>query len=52
MVEGALTGKMEAIYHAALLDPLTAAVCTMSQIRSMVDDMLAAQAEWLPQFKL
>jgi alpha-galactosidase len=32
------------------MDPLTGAVCTLPQIRSMVDEMLAAQAKWLPQF--
>ena len=49
-VEAALTGSKEAIYHAAMLDPLTAAVCTLPQIRSMVDEMLEAQKAWLPQF--
>jgi alpha-galactosidase len=41
---------MEAVYHAVMLDPLTAAVCTLPQIRSMVDEMLAEQIQWLPQF--
>ena len=50
IVEAALTGSKEAIYHAAMLDPLTAAVCTLPQIRSMVDEMLEAQKAWLPQF--
>jgi alpha-galactosidase len=49
-VEAALSGSKEAIYHAAMLDPLTAAVCTLPQIRSMVDEMLEAQSAWLPQF--
>lgn len=49
-VEAALTGNIEAVYHAVMLDPLTAAVCTLPQIRSMVDEMLAAQVQWLPQF--
>jgi alpha-galactosidase len=49
-VHAALTGEVEAIYHAVQLDPLTAAVCTLPQIRAMVDEMLAAQAQWLPQF--
>jgi alpha-galactosidase len=49
-VEAALSGDIEAAYHAVMLDPLTAAVCGLSEIRSMVDDMLAAQAKWLPQF--
>jgi alpha-galactosidase len=49
-VEAALVGDVEAVHHAVMLDPLTAAVCTLPQIRSMVDEMLAAQARWLPQF--
>jgi alpha-galactosidase len=50
IVEAALSGDVEAVYHAVMLDPLTATVCTLPQIRSMVDEMLAAQAQWLPQF--
>jgi alpha-galactosidase len=50
IVEAALTGDTEAVYHAVMLDPLTAAVCTLPQIRSMVDELLAAQSQWLPQF--
>lgn len=50
IVEAALTGSREAIYHAVMLDPLTAAVCTLDQIRSLVDEMLAAQSQWLPKF--
>jgi alpha-galactosidase len=38
------------VYYAVMMDPLTGAVCTLPQIRSMVDEMLAAQAKWLPQF--
>jgi alpha-galactosidase len=49
-VEAALTGSKDAIYHAAMLDPLTAAVCTLPQIHSMVDEMLESQTPWLPQF--
>jgi alpha-galactosidase len=50
IVEAALTGDTEAVHHAVMLDPLTGAVCTLPQIRKMVDEMLAAQARWLPQF--
>ena len=50
IVEAALTGDAEAVHHAVMLDPLTAAVCTLPEIRSMVDEMLVAQAQWLPQF--
>jgi alpha-galactosidase len=49
-VKAALTGDIEAVHHAVMLDPLTAAVCTLDQIRAMVDELLAAQAHWLPQF--
>jgi alpha-galactosidase len=51
IVEAALTGKVDAVYHAVMLDPLTAAACTLPQIHSMVSEMLAAQAQWLPQFR-
>ena len=50
IVEAALTGDTGAVHHAVMLDPLTGAVCTLPQIRAMVDEMLAAQARWLPQF--
>ena len=49
-VEAALTGDVEAVHHAVVLDPLTSTVCTLSQARAMVDEMLEAQARWLPQF--
>jgi alpha-galactosidase len=52
IVEAALTGDTEAVHHAVMLDPLTAAVCTLPQIRAMVGEMLEAQAQWLPQFNL
>ncbi|MBI3942403.1 MAG: alpha-glucosidase/alpha-galactosidase [Chloroflexi bacterium] len=51
IVEAALTGNREAIFHAVALDPLTAAVCTLPQIHDMVDEMLEKQAQWLPQFR-
>jgi alpha-galactosidase len=51
IVEAALTGNVDAVYHAVMLDPLTAAVCTLPQIHAMVGEMLAAQAAWLPQFE-
>jgi alpha-galactosidase len=51
IVEAALTGRTEAVHHAVMLDPLTGAVCTLPQIRAMVDEMLVAQAQWLSQFR-
>ena len=51
IVTAALTGATDAVYHAVMLDPLTAAVCTLPQIHNMVTELLAAQAAWLPQFQ-
>ena len=34
-----------------MMDPLTGAVCTPDEIKQMVDEMLVAQAQWLPQYK-
>jgi alpha-galactosidase len=49
IVEAALTGSKEAVYHAVMLDPLTSAVCTLPQIHELVDKMLAAEEQWLPK---
>jgi alpha-galactosidase len=50
IVEASLTGNKEAAYHAVMLDPLTAAVCNLGQIRSMVEELFQAEEQWLPQF--
>ena len=50
IVEASLTGSTEAVHHAVMLDPLTGAVCTLNEIRSMVDELFVAQSHWLPQF--
>jgi len=49
-VEAALTGKREHIYHAAMLDPHTAAELDLNQIHSLVDDLIAAHEGWLPAY--
>ncbi|MFW9941760.1 MAG: alpha-galactosidase [Candidatus Thorarchaeota archaeon] len=49
-VEGALELNKEKIYHAILLDPNTASVCSPQEIRDMVDEMFEKEAKWLPQF--
>ena len=41
--EAALTGDPEHIVHALALNPLTAAVCTLREIREMATEMLEAQ---------
>ncbi len=40
----------EAAFHALALDPLTAAVCSMDEIRQMFEEMAAAQQDHLPEF--
>jgi alpha-galactosidase len=40
----------EAAVHALMVDPLTAAVCSLSEIRQMFDEMAAAQKDYLPEF--
>src|SRR4051794_28901603 len=47
-VEAALTGKREHVYHAAMLDPHTAAELSLDQIHDLVDALLDAHGEWIP----
>jgi alpha-galactosidase len=49
-VEAALRGDVALLKQAAMMDPLTGAVCDTREISQMVDEMLVAQAEWLPQY--
>jgi len=49
-VEAALTGKKEHIYHAALLDPHTAAELDPDQIVQLVDRLIEAHQGWLPEY--
>ncbi len=50
-IEAAMTGKKEHIYHAALLDPHTAAELSIDDIVSMCDELIEAHGDWLPQYK-
>lgn len=49
-VEAALNGKREHIYHAAMLDPHTAAELDLDQIWALVDDLIAAHGDFLPKY--
>ncbi|MDX2138865.1 MAG: alpha-glucosidase/alpha-galactosidase [Chloroflexota bacterium] len=49
-VEAALTRKREHIYHAAMLDPHTAAELDLNQIKQLVDDLITAHGDWLPVY--
>jgi alpha-galactosidase len=49
-VEAAVHGDVKLLKQAALMDPLTGAVCNPPEVWQMVDEMLIAQEEWLPQY--
>ena len=40
----------ETAVHALMMDPLTAAVCSLDEIRAMFDEMAEVQADCLPEF--
>ena len=46
-VEAALTQRRDHIYHAALLDPHTAAELSVDQIYALVDELIAAHGDYL-----
>lgn len=50
-VEAAVSGNVQLLKQAALMDPLTGAVCNPPEVWQMIDEMLIAQEEWLPQYK-
>lgn len=50
-VEAAITGKKEHIYHAAMLDPHTAAELSLDDIVGLCDELIEAHGSWLPSFK-
>jgi len=50
-VEAAASGDDLLLRQAMLMDPLTGAVCNTPEVWQMVDEMLVAQEQWLPQYK-
>ena len=50
-IEAAVTGKKEHIYHAAMLDPHTAAELSIDDIVALCDDLIEAHGDWLPKFR-
>ena len=50
-VEAALTGKREHVYHAAMMDPHTAAELDLDQIWSMVDELIETHGALLPSYE-
>lgn len=49
-VAAAMSGDVDMLKLAVLHDPLVGAICTPEEVWQMVDEMLVAQAEWLPQY--
>ncbi|MBV8456062.1 MAG: hypothetical protein JO122_05550 [Acetobacteraceae bacterium] len=47
-VEAAVTGRREHVYHAAVLDPHTAAELDLDQIWALVNDLLEEHRGWIP----
>lgn len=49
-VEAAIRGDIDLLKLAVLHDPLVGAICTPDEVWQMVDEMVVAQAQWLPQY--
>lgn len=49
-VEAAVHGDDILLRQAMMMDPLVGAVCNPPEVWQMVDEMLAAQEKWLPQY--
>lgn len=48
--EAAVRGDITLLKQAMLHDPLVGAVCDPEEVWQMTDELLVAQAEWLPQY--
>ena len=50
-VEAAITLEKDKIYQAALMDPHANAELSISEIKAMVDELIAAHGDYLPAYK-
>lgn len=48
--QAAIERRRDLATWALMVDPLTSACCTPSQIRAMADELFEAEAAWLPGF--
>lgn len=48
VVRALLEENRDHIYHAAMMDPHTAAELDLRQIRALMDDLITAHGDWLP----
>ena len=51
-ITASITGDPTMVYRAICHDPLTAAVCSLAEIRQMTNELLAQHKDYLPQFKV
>ena len=49
-VKAAIEGDLNLLKLAVLQDPLVSAVCSPDEVWAMVDEMIVAQKQWLPQY--
>lgn len=49
-VEALMQEKREHIYHAAMMDPHTGAELDLEQIWQLIDELIEAHGEWLPEW--
>lgn len=50
-MEAAVRGDVMLLKQAMLHDPLVGAVCDPEEVWQMVDEMLVAQRQWLPNYR-
>ena len=49
-MEAAVSGDATLLKQAMLHDPLVGAVCNPEEVWQLTDEMLIAEAQWLPQY--
>ena len=50
-IEAAVTGKKQYIYNAAMMDPHTGSELNIEDIQKMVDELIEAHGDWMPEFE-
>ncbi len=50
-IEAAVTKEKKYIYQAAMMDPHTSSELSLEDIYAMVDELLEAEKDWLPEYK-
>ena len=50
-IDAAVNKKKDSIYHAAMLDPHTAAELSLDDIKKMCDELIKAHGDMLPKYK-